>query len=198
MKKLFAVSFFCLIAAVVAADSANTIEMVTYFPVPYTSYQQLDVVGRCDVGLVRECRLNVDGDIAIDKELSKLVSGELWQPFQRDMMFPSMSNGNLTVSSGELSLAVDADSVSPSALYATKVRVGEGTGTDPTFRFSHNLELGGLSGDKAGLKVENTATIKTLKLGDFPFPGCTTGTRKVQWKRLTIDGANKIFLVCGE
>ena len=41
------------------AFAANTIKMVSYFPIPYASYSDIAVDGTCDVGLLNQCSMSV-------------------------------------------------------------------------------------------------------------------------------------------
>lgn len=59
MKK-FSVFFFVLLPVLCFAQQKNNISMVTYFPVPYVSYSNVNVAQQMDIGLTsQECQLEL-------------------------------------------------------------------------------------------------------------------------------------------
>lgn len=208
MKKLCGILIFCLCATIAFAEDPNHIEMVTYFPVPYTSYESLDVMGRCDVGLLHTCSLQVGGDLAIDRGpfLQAGSDTTLENPYQHT----TWATSKLTLSSGKLSLGAVLPS---SAIYATKVLVGNSNGTKTAFKFSHPVSINGtITHNGMTLKTladpttgtGGTATVTELHLKRYSsnlyakFPSCTSGTKKIKWQRLTVGTASGVFLICGE
>ena len=59
MKKIFAGITALFLANLAIAAGANKMTMVTYFPVKYVAYSQVDVTKQMDVGLTSACQMNL-------------------------------------------------------------------------------------------------------------------------------------------
>ena len=57
MKKFFIIC--CLLLGTVWCQAENKIQMVTYFPVPYVAYSQINPTKQLDVGLSSACEMNL-------------------------------------------------------------------------------------------------------------------------------------------
>ncbi len=63
MRIFFGIGAVLLFSYPVYAE--NNIRMVTYFPVPYVSYNDLEVVGTCDAGLMDVCNLEIGNELKV-------------------------------------------------------------------------------------------------------------------------------------
>ena len=165
----------------VPAFAADNIKMVTYFPVPYVSYGDLAVTGSCDVGLLNTCSLSTGSKLDISK-----VSGDS-RP---------LNTGNLTVTAGTLALN---SSNSSSTLRTSTLTAGSGTSTG-VLEFAHDLSVRDISGNAANIvEATNRANLSSLYLfgSDRRFPACDASGNVISWKKLTVNGKEGVFLVCG-
>lgn len=174
MKKLL-IYFLFISSVVVAQAAANTMSMVTYFPVPYVAYNDIGVANELDVGLGTTCSLNLG------------CSSATAQP---------LKTKDLRLQSGTLSLEstgkiVNTDTFIGSGSAAAKVRFS-GTG--------HTLVVG----SDLQAKTLNTTqlSVESLTLFGKPFPSCKrySSDGQMRWSSLAL-GSNKntkeIYLQCG-
>ena len=191
MKKLYVLFIFCtgLLPVCTADTTTEPIKMVTYFPVLYSSYQTLDVLGRGDIGLLNACELNVDGNVQV----------AVLNP-KKERQMNTFNTGELVVETGSLSLGAEADANggSPTSIYTSSLEVGDQNGTYSNIGFNQ-LETTALTAPKKGLIVNGMAYLNSLKIGSnsLPFPACTNGNSRLRWKKLTISGRQAVFLTCG-
>ena len=188
MKKICGLFLFCLaLLPAYAQDSVNSIEMVTFFPVPYTSYQKLDVLGRCDVGLLHAC--SMEGGVMLNEAIDPLDNKQV----------PGLNTGNLRVSSGRLNLdaASDANGGGTTQLFIdNSLWVGKTSNTKGSLTFSHALQITNFLPTKMALASTDTTTVTSLTLGGAgQLPTCS-GSKKLTWRELTIDGTTGVFLIC--
>ncbi len=178
MKKFFA---FILVALMVApAFAADTIKMVTYFPVPYASYGDLGVSGTCDVGLLGSCNLDAGNGLNIFKAASDSRA---------------LNTGSLIVRDGVLNLN---STLSNSYVNTTSLQVGSGLGIG-SLSFKHDLNVGSVgSSTVQSLEARNVAYMDSLKMFGEAFPVCAADGNEISWQNLTFNGQSGVFLVCGE
>lgn len=177
--------------------TAANIKMITFFPVPYASYSNLDVSKTMDVG-VMACAMNLscpDNSYALSVYEDNASGSSV------------LKKGYLRVTSGRLDLnASGAQSKAVSNL----MTVGNWSGSGGKLKFNDNLKL--VTQTHAGQSLQalndgNTVTALAL----FPaqiknnFPACTgvEGAPEVSWQRLEIGAKNNqtvrdVFLVCGK
>ena len=170
------------------AFAANTIKMVSYFPIPYASYSDIAVDGTCDVGLLNQCSMSVPSWTIADTDL--VGSGDL-------------TEGVLEVKKGPLSLN---SSYSASQVSGKELLVGLGTHGEATLIFDGNLKVtktmlkvtDTMLNDLRGLEATTKANIKSLTLGSYAFPACGAANNKITWQNLNVAGTNRVYLTCGE
>lgn len=183
MKKLF-ISLIGLIPALSWA-AGNNIKMVTYFPVPYASYDNLHVdsissggknwSGNCDVGIFNTCSLNVGG---------------------------ALSGGNMTAEGPGVRFNMTGNNPSISA---KNIEIKNSTSSnDSILQFAGNTTIDSISssGNNITLSTKHlmlesdTLNIGTIQGGEVAFPFSDCGN-DISWKELTIDGQQGLYLVCG-
>lgn len=161
----------------VMAYGENKIKMVTYFPIPYVAYSQINVTKQLDVGLTSACMMNLGCTESGTAGLRPLT----------------VTNGILT--NGRLNLNT------ATALLSSTADIGSGAGL-AELNFGGNLRLGVLNN---GYSMESTNTaVDNLQL--FPshittdFPSCTgaPGAPQIAWRKLSLKGTEETFLMCGE
>ena len=170
MKRLIMI-FVSLLGGVCSwAAEDNNIKMVTYFPVPYMSYDNLHVSGTCDVGFRGNCALQAKNAILVDQ---------------------------LNVTSGKLNLT---SSIASWTLQAGTVTLGTVSSTASNGRvdFKGGLTISTVNDPLKSLQAQN-ATLDNLSLGDLTFPACDDGQdgHQISWQTLTIGAQQGVFLVCG-
>lgn len=191
MKKFF---LFCLTFAASVTVYAANIKMVTYFPVPYASYQNLDVEKTLDVG-VMSCAMNLT-----------CPSNQYALNVYEDAGSGSsvLKKGYLRVTSGALNFNSSGKAVS------NVMTVGNHSGTGGELDFNQSLRIASLSNRGESLQAVNEGnTVSALHM--FPdhinnnFPACSgvEGAPDVSWQRLELgakDGkaVSNVFLVCGK
>ncbi len=182
MKRILGLLLFALFAPCFAADN---IKMVTYFPVPYLAYNELGVVGTCDVGLLGSCGLEAGKYLSVRPDTSLAQSG--------------LNYGVLALKGGELDLQSTA--LTPHAR-SYVLRVGNypaNKAQEALLTFRHRLEVGSLQGgDLQSIEADNVAYTDSLTLFGSAFPTCSKDNHKISWQRLTFDNKESTFLVCGE
>lgn len=177
--------------------SAANIKMITFFPVPYASYSNLDVSKKLDVG-VMSCAMNLscpDNNYA----LSVYEDGASGSSV--------LKKGYLRVTAGKLDLNAAA---STAKAVTNTMTVGAWSGTGGELKFKESLRIGTQMNAGQSLQAVNEGnTVTALAL--FPgsitnnFPACegVEGAPEVSWQRLEIgasnnQAANDVFLVCGK
>lgn len=164
--------------------AANNIKMVSYFPIPYASYSDLKVEGVCDLGLLGKCELKA-GSLTVDSA----------DPTQ---------TAKMQVNSGTLKLD-PAVGVTPKIavdfLHAGNV---EDFSTASWFNVEDFLSISGkfLDQDKIKGLSATEATLRQVALrgkdGAFlNIPSCAATDNEINWKNLTIDGRQGVYLICG-
>ena len=192
MKKLY---FFFVIAlmAQVGFAADNTIKMVTYFPVPYASYNYLDVYGRCDVGMIGQCNMSMGGPVVVS-QWSTAILGE------RNNL---LNTGAVKVSAGKLSLNLaNSGTASDSTAQVVATQIWSGAKGDNSakpgkFTFTHDVTIKNLKAQKMGV-LAGKAYLKKLQLKskDFPHCGGSGETGEISWQVKNIDNQQGVFLVC--
>ena len=165
--------------------AANNIKMVSYFPIPYASYSDLKVEGVCDLGLLGKCEMKA-GSLTVDSA----------DPAQ---------TAKMQVNSGTLKLdpAVGTTpKIAADFLYVGNV---EDLSTASWFNVEDYLSISDkfLDQDKIKGLSATEATLRQVALrgkdGAFlDIPSCAATDNEINWKNLTIDGRQGVYLVCGE
>lgn len=182
MKRILGLLLFILSVPCFAADN---IKMVTYFPVPYLAYNELGVVGTCDLGLMGICGLDAGKYLSVRPNAGVAQSG--------------LNRGVLALKGSELDLQSTA--LSPH-VQSYVLRVGDqptSKAQEALLTFRHRLEVGSLQGgDLQSIEADSTAYMDSLTLFGSTFPTCSKDNHKISWQRLTFDNKESTFLVCGE
>ena len=177
MKKLLTVFGVLLGCSSVFCHAAedNKMKMVTYFPVPYVAYSQVQVSEQMDVGLNASCQLNLG---CLENTSSSLNATRV-----------NLQKGNLFL--------LREGSVSG---YLTNNRTSIGSGNGAAEVNFDRLSVGTLNN---GLSIQaDTFSPSTLKL--FPdqagngssFPVCSG--RTISWQKLKLKDKEEVYLVCGD
>ena len=171
MKKLLiGLCFLCASTPSMAAG-ANKMTMVTYFPVKYVAYSQVDVMKQMDVGLTSACQMNLgcSADEGFNTGKSLRV------------------NNLLKIAGGKLELN-DAPAIEGSTAH-----IGSGNGT-ADFDFETNLRIGNY---KQGYTLQaDNMYLNELNLFGYKFPKCEGET--MSWQKLKLKNKEEVYLVCGE
>ena len=155
----------------VFAANANKMTMVTYFPVKYVVYSQVDVMKQMDVGLTSACQMNLgcSADEGFNTGKSLRV------------------NNLLKIAGGKLDLN-DAP-----AIEGSTARIGSGNGVGD-FDFETNLRVGNY---KQGYTLQaDNMYLNELNLFGYKFPKCEGET--MSWQKLKLKNKEEVYLVCGE
>ena len=171
MKKIFAGITALFLANLAIAAGANKMTMVTYFPVKYVAYSQVDVTKQMDVGLTSACQMNLgcSADDGFDTGKSLRV------------------NNLLKVAGGKLELN-DAP-----AIVGNTAFIGSGNGT-ADFDFETNLRIGNY---KQGYTLQtDNMYLSELNLFGYKFPACSGST--MSWQKLKLKNTEEVYLACGE
>ena len=179
MKKWIWFIFACVSPAFAWAEG-NNIKMVTYFPVPYAAYNDLGVLGSCDVGLGSSCVLNADQGLSVKKNTDASDTRAL-------------NSGSLILKKGKLAL----NSTSSDAMIQGRtLSVGSGMEymplSDLTFT---DFRVDEVVDPLASVQSDNGYT-GVLQLAGHTFPSCSEG--EITWKKLTFNDTTGVFLTCGE
>lgn len=177
MKKLLTVFGVLLGCSSVFCHAAedNKMKMVTYFPVPYVAYSQVQVSEQMDVGLNASCQLNLG---CLENTSSSLNATRV-----------NLQKGNLFL------LREGSGSG-----YLTNNRTSIGSGNGAAEVNFDRLSVGTLNN---GLSIQaDTFSPSTLKL--FPdqagngssFPVCSG--RTISWQKLKLKDKEEVYLVCGD
>ena len=171
MKKLLiGLCFLCASTPSMAAG-ANKMTMVTYFPVKYVAYSQVDVMKQMDVGLTSACQMNLgcSADEGFNTGKSLRV------------------NNLLKIAGGKLELN-DAPAIEGSTAI-----MGSGNGT-ADFDFETSLRVGNY---KQGYTLQaDNMYLSELNLFGYKFPACSGET--MSWQKLKLKNKDEVYLVCGE
>lgn len=171
MKKTLFLFTLLLAPLAVSAASANKMTMVTYFPVPYVAYSQVDVTKQMDIGLTSACQMNLG--CTVDEGFSTGKSLRV--------------NNALNIAGGKLDLN-DA----PAIVGATAL-IGSGNGV-ADFDFSTNLRIANY---KQGYTMQaDNMYLSELTLFGYKFPACSGET--MSWQKLKLKNKEEVYLVCGE
>ncbi len=171
MKKLLSVLSALLLTNVLFAASANKMTMVTYFPVKYVAYSQVDVMKQMDVGLTSACQMNLG--CTTDEGFNTGKSLRV--------------NNLLKIAGGKLELN-DA----PAIVGSTAI-MGSGNGT-ADFDFETNLRVANY---KQGYTLQaDNMYLSELNLFGYKFPACSGET--MSWQKLKLKNKDEVYLVCGE
>ena len=171
MKKLLiGLCFLCASTPSMAAG-ANKMTMVTYFPVKYVAYSQVDVMKQMDVGLTSACQMNLgcSADEGFNTGKSLRV------------------NNLLKIAGGKLELN-DAPAIEGSTAH-----IGSGNGVSD-FDFKTSLRVGNY---KQGYTMQtDNMYLSELNLFGYKFPKCEGET--MSWQKLKLKNKEEVYLVCGE
>lgn len=167
-----------LFAPAFCAGQNNNVRMVTYFPVPYAAYNDLEVSKNCDVGLAGSCSIKSGKKFAV-VDTMKVTKGAL-----------NLNGGNIvgrTLVAGPKEYAFSAD---PAEIAFVR---NEAKG------LSGNLKVGSILNPIHILESSGQTTINgNLYLTkDYPFPICGADGHEIAWRQLDLGKGNKIYLTCG-
>lgn len=182
MKRILGLLLFILSVPCFAADN---IKMVTYFPVPYLAYNELGVVGTCDLGLMGSCSLDAGRYLSVRPNAGLTQTG--------------LNRGVISLKGRELDLQSTA--LTPQ-VQSYVLRVGDRPTSktqEALLTFRHRLEVGTLQGgDLQSIEADNTAYMNSLTLFGSTFPACAKDNHQISWQRLAFDKRESTFLVCGQ
>lgn len=170
MKKLLTVFGVLLGCSSVFCHAAedNKMKMITYFPVPYVAYSQVQVSEQMDVGLNTTSAQMRLGDADASSSLSAT---------------------NVNLNKGKLELA--ASYPSSSYLLNKKTVIGSDTKGAAEVNFS-NLSVGSVTNSKSiEAEVFNPSS---LKIFGYSFPDCNAD---ISWQRVKLNAKDEVYLVCG-
>ena len=171
MKKLLIGLCALLASTAVMGAGANKMTMVTYFPVKYVAYSQVDVTKQMDVGLTSACQMNLG--CTTDEGFNTGKSLRV--------------NNLLKIAGGKLELN-DAP-----AIVGTTAIMGSGNGT-ADFDFETNLRAANY---KQGYTLQaDNMYLSELNLFGYKFPACSGET--MSWQKLKLKNKDEVYLVCGE
>ena len=171
MKKTLFLFTILLAPLSVFAANANKMTMVTYFPVKYVAYSQVDVMKQMDIGLTSACQMNLgcSADEGFNTGKSLRV------------------NNLLKIAGGKLELN-DAP-----AIEGSTARIGSENGT-ADFDFETSLRVGNY---KQGYTLQaDNMYLNELNLFGYKFPKCEGET--MSWQKLKLKNKEEVYLVCGE
>ena len=140
--KQFLTIVFCLFFTI-TGYAENKIKMVTYFPVPYVAYSQVNVTNQMDIGLTSACTMNLGCTESGNAGLRPL------------------NVTNTFLKKGKLELNTGA------AVTGSTVSIGSGSG-NASMDFGSNLRVGTLN-DGYSVEVKNKITIEVKKAGRHFF-----------------------------
>ena len=171
MKKLLIGLCALLASTAVMGAGANKMTMVTYFPVKYVAYSQVDVTKQMDIGLTSACQMNLG--CTTDEGFNTGKSLRV--------------NNLLKIAGGKLELN-DA----PAIVGSTAI-IGSGNGT-ADFDFETNLRVANY---KQGYTLQaDNMYLSELNLFGYKFPACSGET--MSWQKLKLKNKDEVYLVCGE
>lgn len=206
-QKIAAILALVLCMPAYAAQTKNTMKMVSYFPVPYVAYDTVSANNAMDIGILNKCAMD------IKKGTSNLGSSACSLYLYGDENAADLNSGLLNVTAGKLDLN---SNVTNARIVSKKVQIG----TDMT-TFGGWLDVGIPTGKNDAYDALYISSLKNTgnsfrvtskdtgaKVNSFhmfdeisnDFPGCD-GT--VTWKELEL-GADvdnnrtftDIYLVC--
>ena len=174
MKKLLLILSVLFVSSSVLS-AADTMKMVTYFPVPYVAYSQVKVKEQLDIGTATNaCRLDLG---CANSALSLKVK-----------------NG-INLVKGMLAFA-DKETTPSVTLTTTKTIIGLGAG-ESSFTFSNlatkNI-IDALSFQVTAFNPDTFYLFPDYHTGNA-FPSCSSG---ISWKRVRLKNVDEVYLVCGD
>lgn len=174
MKKLLLILSVLFVSSSVLS-AADTMKMVTYFPVPYVAYSQVKVKEQMDIGTATNaCRLDLG---CANSALSLKVK-----------------NG-INLVKGMLAFA-DKETTPSVTLTTTKTIIGSGAG-ESSFMFSNlateNI-IDALSFQVTAFNPDTFYLFPDYHTGNA-FPSCSSG---ISWKRVRLKNVDEVYLVCGD
>ena len=170
MKKTLFLFTILLAPLSVFAANANKMTMVTYFPVKYVAYSQVDVMKQMDVGLTSACQKNLGCTAEEGFNTGKSLR----------------VNNLLNIAGGKLDLN-DAP-----AIEGSTARIGSGNGVG-NFDFETSLRVGNY---KQGYTMQtDNMYLSELNLFGYKFPACSGET--MSWQKLKLKNKEEVYLVCG-
>lgn len=170
MKKLLTVFGVLLGCSSVFCHAAedNKMKMITYFPVPYVAYSQVQVSEQMDVGL---------NTTSAQMRLGDLNAND------------SLSATSVNLNKGKLDLR--AANSSSSYLSNAKTVIGSDTKGAAEVNFS-NLSVGSVTNAKSiEAEVFNPSS---LNIFGYSFPDCNAD---ISWQRVKLNEKDEVYLVCG-
>ena len=171
MKKTLFLFTILLAPLSVFAANANKMTMVTYFPVKYVAYSQVDVTKQMDVGLTSACQMNLGCTAEEGFNTGKSLR----------------VNNLLNIAGGKLDLN-DAP-----AIEGSTARIGSGNGVGD-FDFETSLRVGNY---KQGYTMQtDNMYLSELNLFGYKFPACSGET--MSWQKLKLKNKEEVYLVCGD
>lgn len=196
MKKIVVLLALCL--ASTASFSQNTMRMVTYFPVPYVAYNDIEVTQFCEVGLLNQCNMALGpGDTTQNP-----YTLNVYKNTENGVAGNKLNTGVLNVTSGTLNL--NSEGVN-NKITGNTLEAGAGSvQSNSEIGFEHQLNVSGTNNvPSRSVSSQTNAQIKEIKM--FPdrvannLPGCAEG---VTWQRIQVGASNtgaldEVFLVCG-
>lgn len=208
MKKIIILLTACLLGLVThAAQTTNSMKMVTYFPIPYAAYDTVMANNAIDVGGLDQCAMS------ISKGSSNLAGSAASLYLYGDANGADLNRGLLNVTAGKLDLN---STVANARIVSQKILIGQdmsaqggwldiGIPSGKTSSFDA-LHINSLTNTGNSLRV--TSQTQGAKVDEFhmfneienDFPSCA-GT--VTWKELEL-GADvdnnttytDVYLVC--
>ena len=174
MKKLLLILSVLFVSSSVLS-AADTMKMVTYFPVPYVAYSQVKVKEQMDIGTTTNaCRLDLG---CANSALSLKVE-----------------NG-INLVKGMLAFA-DKETTPSVTLTTTKTIIGLGAG-ESSFTFSNlttkNI-MDALSFQVTAFNPDTFYLFPDYHTGNA-FPSCSAG---ISWQRVRLKNVDEVYLVCGD
>lgn len=210
MKKLMGVCLALLCsAAVYAAQTKNTMKMVSYFPIPYVAYDNMIVTNSMDIGILDQCSMDVyasNADAMNDNALYfQPLSGRQEQDLFSGLVY--VTQGKLDLNSNVLYSYIKSKNIlvgqDDGSGYRSLLEFGVPVLGGPNATVAYigwlpatNNSLRVVGGDQEDYALE----VKSFKMYGLDFPSCS-GT--VRWEALEIgakEGTNDtytdLFLVC--
>lgn len=186
------------LAGVSSLFAQNKMQMVTYFPVPYVAYNDIEVTQFCEVGLLNQCNLSLGpGDPAQNP-----YALHVYKSAQSEVAGHKLNTGVISVKSGALNL--NSNGVN-NKITGNTLEAGSGNmQQNSEVSFEHKLNVVSTNNiPSRSVSSETNAQIKEIKM--FPdrivnnLPGCAEG---ITWQRARIGMSSsgvldEVFLVCG-
>ncbi len=169
MKRFYLLSFISLICLPVHAK--NKISMVTYFPVPYVAYSQVNATGSLDVGLTSTCDMKLG---CTESSTTLNVTNKV-----------NLQSGRLDLNGGR-------------GILGRNLELGSGTNTGEISFQNVRINTGTMESVNAS---ETKADTLNLFGKAFPSckDANTNSNGQMRWASLKLKGAakNELYLACG-